>query len=230
MGIAEEDKALQSFIKNLCGYKPSKTQLPVYRSVWDIHPDTLSYNDQTNRLACLGAAVIKEVVTHFLYRKFLMASASQIVEASQKITSRTYLNRMVKRLKMDRYHLEGEKALLLREHINANILKAFVGAVYIDKGHDFAEKCITKQLLLNASNLESILQENSNYKGKLMAWAQKNKSEIAFKATQELKYGERKVYVISLYINKEWISNGCDSIVKNAEQLAAMAACETLEI
>lgn len=224
----EEAKKLQSFIKDTCGFKPSIKQLPLYRTIWVSCLDNDTINNE--RLACLGNSVMKEVITHYLFQKFLRASAFQISEFYLKLTQRTYLSRIVQRLKLDQHPLEGETALLLRDFIYTDMLKAFIGALLIDKGHSFTENFIHKKMLQLDSNLNNILQESINYKGKLMAWAQKNKSTVVYKPTKELKYGNKKIYVVSLYINNEWIANGCDAVVKCAEQIASLSACEILEL
>ena len=224
----ETDKDLQSCIKQICGHKPSKHRLALYRTAW-----TVPQNRETaehDRLACLGHAILEEVIIHFLFQKYLRAPAVRLYDYYHKLTQRTYLSRVVRRLKMDRYHLEDENLIPLTEYINTDILKAFIGALFLDKGPVFTQKTITKYLLQWEATCNRIVEESGNPKGKVMAWIQKNKSTANFRVSKELKFANQKVFVVSLYINNEWIANGCDSVVKNAEQYAAMAACETLNI
>ena len=138
---------------------------------------------------------------------------------------------MAHRLQLDTFAPEGkDDSLMLRDCIHSDMLKALVGAVSIVKGYAFAEKLVLKQLNQLESAIKAIGGNNPNYKGRLMAWGQKNKADIRFKANKTLKYNGKIYHVVALYINNEWVANGCDTTVKDAEQHAAILACDSVHL
>ena len=166
-----------------------------------------------------------------MFEKFPYGDANLLEDMQERILHHARLGRMAQRLQME-YHpsSEDEDALLLRDHINSDILKAFVGATFLTKGYPFIRRIILSQLKQQEQTIQEIGSDNTNYKGKIIAWSQRNKSEIRFKVNKEIKYNGKILHVVSLYANNEWISNGCDTLVKNAEQHASLNALDTLSI
>ncbi len=228
--IFAKDKEFQAYLKTICGFRPKRNRLHTYRKAWAIPLLEPSLSENNERLSCLGETILRSSLCLFLYRKYLLSTSEQIQDLYQKVTHHAYLSRIAQRLKMDCYPQTDEKFLLLRDYINSDILMAFLGALYLDKGGDFTQKIILNYLLEQQTAFKEIAESTSNFKGKVMAWGQKNKSEIRYQISKELKYNNRNLYVVSLYVNNEWIANGCDTIIKNAEQHASIVACEQLSI
>jgi ribonuclease-3 len=152
-------------------------------------------------------------------------------EMRNRIAHHARLSRMAQRLQITgRSASNDENALLLRDHINSDILKALIGAISLCNGYDTAARLIQKQLKQQEQTIKDVASDNTNYKGKIMAWGQRNKAEVRFKLTKEVRYNGKNLHVVSLYINNEWVANGCDILVKNAEQHASLNALESLSI
>ena len=74
-----------------------------------------------------------------------------------------------------------------------------------------------------------MLFEESNFKSKILNWAQKNHKKISFEHSVEPNGRDRRLYRVQLLINNKSFAEGLDYTIKKAEQLAAEHACEKVE-
>ena len=227
------DKEFRQYIRNLCGFRITEHQIALWRLVWTPNIESLQTEakEDNGRLVFLGEQLIQHVLSAFIYKKFPCSDTAFLTEALERISHHVFLSRMAQRLQIDYQAVhEQEDVLFLRDHINSDILKALVATIYICKGYARAENFLLKLLSGQQENIREICQGTTNHKGKLIAWGQRNKSDIRFKLNKELKYNGKTLHVVSLFINNEWIANGCDTLIKNAEQHAAMTALESLNV
>ena len=223
--------ALKKFLRRQFGIRVPARSLPLFESAW--HPKTSVPKNAPNnaRLSFLGENVLDSVLVGFLYEKFPFMDSAFLEEMRNRIAHHARLSRMAQRLQITgRSASNDENALLLRDHINSDILKALIGAISLCNGYDTAARLIQKQLKQQEQTIKDVASDNTNYKGKIMAWGQRNKAEVRFKLTKEVRYNGKNLHVVSLYINNEWVANGCDILVKNAEQHASLNALESLSI
>jgi ribonuclease-3 len=220
---------LRKKLRHTLGLRISGQMLPLYESVWK--PKAFSPKDSANneRLAFLGESVLSSVLTAYLYEKFPCMDPLSLEDLRNRISHHARLSRMAHRMKLAyRPDNNDEDALLLRDIVNSDILKALIGAITLTKGYRHAQKMIHAQLRQQEQTIREIGSDSPNYKGKLMAWGQRNKADIRFKVAKEIKYNGKSLHIVSLYINNEWVSNGCDTLVKNAEQHASLNALDSI--
>jgi len=181
------------------------------------------------RLEYLGDAVLSAIVADFLYRKYPRANEGFLTKLRSKLVSRDHLNKLSRQIGLDAYVKKNGANVSLARSINGDAFEAFMGAVYLDKGYKFAYKVFVKRIIGLYIDMDALEKEDTNYKGKLLTWTQKNRKLIKYKVHQELRASNRqKQYVIHLYIDNDYMSEGCDFTIKGAEQHAAMHACEEL--
>ena len=77
--------------------------------------------------------------------------------------------------------------------------------------------------------MDTMLFEESNFKSKILNWAQKTHKQISFEHTVEPDGHNRKLYKVKLLINNESFAEGLHYTIKKAEQMAAERACEKIE-
>ena len=228
-GLSGEE--LRKRLRNSFGLRISRQSVPLYESVWMPKLYAPKNSPNNERLAFLGENILHSVLATYLYEKFPCNDPLLLEDLRDRIVHHARLSRMAHRLQIEyRADTANEDALLLRDYINSDIVKALIGAVTLTKGYKHAEKLILTQLRQQEQTIKEIGANNPNYKGKVMAWGQRNKAEIRFKLTKEVKYNGKNLHVVSLYINNEWVANGCDLLVKNAEQHASLNALDTLSI
>jgi ribonuclease-3 len=71
---------------------------------------------------------------------------------------------------------------------------------------------------------------DTNYKNKLLSWAQRNGKELIFDSVDEKQEGVRKVFTIAIMIDGEQIATGNGFNKKEAGQVAAQKAIEVLGV
>jgi ribonuclease-3 len=76
--------------------------------------------------------------------------------------------------------------------------------------------------------VDEIERTDTNFKSRILEYAQREKKLLEFRVIQEIGEGHRKQYLVELYIDNEAVSRGQDFSIKSAEQIAAGKACEAL--
>lgn len=117
---------------------------------------------------------------------------------------------------------------LSRSHIFGNALEALIGAVYLDQGFARTRKFIMNQVIKPYINIQELESTDTNYKNKLLSWAQKNSHTLTFDTLEEKMEGARKVFTIGIILNDEQIAVGTGYNKKEAGQVAAQKAIEVL--
>ena len=113
--------------------------------------------------------------------------------------------------------------------IHGNVFEALIGALYLDKGYNKTKDIIINKLLLTFMDLDSVLQEEHNYKSKIINWAQKHRHKIRFENHVSSNLKGRKLFISQCYFNNQCIAEAEDFTIKKADQLAAEKAWEQLQ-
>jgi ribonuclease-3 len=223
------DKEIAKFLKNILGFKPKN--LDFYKMAF-IHSSASSKNAICNainneRLEYLGDAVLSAVIADFLFKKFPFHPEGPLTEMRSKIVCRDHLNILSRKMGLTEF-------IIIEPHthpkaINGNVLEAFIGALYLDKGYEKAKKIIINKLLFSFMDLDSVLQEEHNYKSKLINWAQKNNYKIRFENNVADNPSGRKLFISRCFLNGQFIAEAEDFKVKKADQLAAEKVWEQLQ-
>lgn len=215
------DDQLKKYIRNLFGFSPKNLEL--YKTAF-IHRSLTTKSKvgtvlNNERLEYLGDAILSAVVADFLFKKFPFLSEGPLTEIRSKIVCRDRLNLLSKKIGLDDY-------ISIEENVRAksalgDAFEAIVGAIYLDQGYDKTKKVIIRKILLTYLDLESIIAEESNFKSKVLSWAQKNHKKIRFTHTEQSNESHRKLFKAGVYVDDELFGEGVDFTVKKAEQLAS---------
>jgi ribonuclease-3 len=223
----------KQYIKNLLGFVPRDLalyeQALAHRSATNNEGKSVRINNE--RLEYLGDAILSAVVADFLYRKYPNADEGFLTNLRSKLVSRDHLNNLSRKIGLDVHIKKTNINLNLSHSIKGDAFEAFIGAMYLDKGYNFSQKVIISRILGLYIDIDALEKIDTNYKGKLLIWAQKYKKKIEYKVSKRSPASQRqKQYVVQLFIDDEFVSEGCDSSIKRAEQHAAMCACENLHL
>jgi ribonuclease-3 len=222
------DKEIEKFLKNILGIKPRK--LDIYKMAF-IHSSASSKNAVSNtlnneRLEFLGDSVLNTAVADFLFKKFPLHTEGPLTEMRSKIVCRDHLNKLSRKMGINHFIIVEPKCH--PKSINGNVFEALMGALYLDKGYNKTKDVIINKLLHTFMNLDSVLQEEYNYKSKLINWAQKNNFKIRFENhTADILKG-RKLFISRCYLNNDFIAEAEDFTIKKADQSAAEKAWNQL--
>jgi len=231
--FSSKEKRLATSIKMITGSKP--LNLSVYRLA--LTPAGLGlesnkgFRISNERLEFLGDAVLGAVIAEHLFKKYPYRDEGFLTETRSKLVNRETLNdvgikiglKMVLEQVIDNRQFTGNKSLY------GDILEAFLGAVYLDRGYKFSKKLILQRVLIHM-DLDGMITTVSNYKSKIIEWAQKENRQTEFKVLHIHGNQRFKEFVVALEVNGEQISQGKGPTKKKAEQEASKNACDALQI
>ncbi len=232
--LDEREKFLKKSVKYLIGENPSNLQL--YRLAF-LHSSASkesiakTYKESNERLEFLGDSVLGMVTASYLFKKFPFKDEGFLTEIRSRMVSRESLNLLGRKIGLDKIieHENQNRAALSRSSMYGDAMEAFVGAIYLDKGFAFTQKFIIKKILTQHFDLETVVQNNPNFKSILIEWSQREGKKIVFEISEE-GHHHNKEFTASILLDTEKVTEGKGYSKKKAEQTAAMKACELLEI
>jgi ribonuclease-3 len=177
-----------------------------------------SVTEHNERLEFLGDAVLELVVTDYLYRNY--SEPEGIGDAGAKLGYEPLL-------RMSRGEKNGSDRA--RQQILANAFEAVIGAVYLERGYEEAEKFITAHIL---NKLEDILATGSwrDPKSHLQEVSQRIDGHTpVYKVLTEEGPDHDKIFTLGVYVGDKLMGKGSGSSKQNAQQEAAKAALVTYE-
>jgi ribonuclease III len=226
------NKALRQSIRNIFGFYPRNIFLYQlagrHKSASKEFVNGLKLSNE--RLEYLGDAVLSSVIADYLFKKFPYKEEGFLTEMRSRIVSRVHLNKLSKRLGIDKLTESEESCSNYSKSLYGNAFEAFVGALYLDKGYEFARKIIVKRVIEVHIDMDKIEHQELNCKSQLIEWSQKEKIPVEFRVLDEIGNGYHKQYIVELMVGNEVFSTGQDYSIKGAEQIAASKALDKLEI
>jgi len=223
------EKEIAKFLKHILGIK--YRNLDVYKMAF-IHSSASLKNAASciinnERLEYLGDAVLNAVIADYLFKKFPFQPEGPLSEMRSKIVCRDHLNKLSKTIGLTQLVVIEPKCH--PKSIHGDTFEALIGALYLDKGYEKTKEVIINKILLTFMDLNTVLQEEHNYKSKLINWGQKNNFKIRFESRETGNFKGRKLFISQCYLNNECIAEAEDYKIKKAEQLAAEKAWEQLQ-
>ncbi len=228
-----QDKRLASSIKMIIGRKP--LNLSLYRLA--LTPSSLGeetsqgFKISNERLEFLGDAVLGSVIAEHLFKKFPYRDEGFLTETRSKLVNREKLNEIGIKigLKKTLEQVVSKRQFTGNKSLFGDILEAFLGAVYLDRGYRFTQRLILQRILIHM-DLDEMISTVTNYKSKIIEWSQKESKNIEYKVLSVHGNQRFKEFVVELNVNGESVAEGKGSTKKKAEQEASKNACEILQI
>jgi len=218
-----KEKRITPYLKNIFGFYPGNIFL--YKQAFkhksiakEIKGGIKNCNE---RLEYLGDAVLDAIVADFLFKKYPFKDEGFLTETRSKIVSRTQLNKLAQKLGVDKMVESDKYSKLTKRSLSGDALESLIGAIYLDKGYSFTRKIIIKRILKTHINIEELVETETNYKSRLIEWAQKEKKEVKFLTTDIIVKNNNKLYEITVVINEKPYEKAQHFSIKGAEQLAS---------
>ncbi|SIS72942.1 ribonuclease III [Belliella pelovolcani] len=229
----KNEKRLAAAIKHMVGSKPfnlSLYKLAIkHASIAEESINGLKISNE--RLEFLGDAVLGTIVAEFLFIKFPYRDEGFLTETRSRMVNREALNLIAIKIGLAKLINEELKGRNIAGHksINGDALEALIGAIYLDRGYAFTKHFILKRIIIHF-DVDDIISTTSNFKSKLIEWAQKESKEIDFNLLSITGSQRFKEFLIEVKVNGEAIAEGKGATKKKAEQEASKNACENLNI
>ena len=216
-------------LEHLLGYTPN--HLPYYQLAL-MHRskiEELAHNNE--RLEFLGDAILGSIVAEYLFKKYPTQPEGYLTEMRSRIVRRETLNNVALRMGLNKLvqYNQNDRGLS-RSHIFGNALEALIGAVYLDQGFTRTRSFILKQVIKPYIDIELLESTDTNFKNKLLSWAQKNSFVLTFDTIEEKVEGSRKIFTIGVMLDGDMVATGSGYNKKEAGQVAAQKALEALNI
>ncbi len=217
------DRSLANSIHNIFGFYPKNIEL--YKLAFthkSMSIKATGYNISNERLEFLGDAVLSTIVAQFLFKKFPTRQEGFMTEMRSKIVSRASLNKLSLKFGLENlinYAKTNEQSK--SKSMGGNAFEAFTGALFLDYGYDFAYKIMVNRVIKLHIDLDELEKNETNYKSKLLEWAQRQKRHVVFNQVAVKGVGYDRLYHIQVTIDDKEYGKAADHSTKGAEQLAA---------
>lgn len=217
------DKALFDYIHNIFGFYPKNIAL--YRVAFthkSVAAETVgNYHVSNERMEYLGDAVLSTAVADYLFRTYPTQPEGFLTEMRSRIVSRASLNKLSEKLGFGDYIRHTPDVGSNAHSMGGNAFEALMGAIYLDRGFDFAKHIIIDRIVRIHIDLEQLLTTDVNFKSKLLEWSQKNRKSTVFKMLEEIGEGHKKQFHVQIVIDEQPYADAIDRSIRGAEQLAA---------
>lgn len=226
---ASSSRELQRSIKNIFGFQAGNLHL--YRLAFrhkSANKDVNGIKINNERLEYLGDAILGSVIADFLFKKFPYKDEGFLTEMRSKIVCRSNLNKLSRKLGIDRLIESSHDTKNTSKSMKGDAFEAFIGALYLDRGYDFTRKVIIRRIINIHIDIDAMEHIDTNFKSKLIEWAQKEKKEVDFRVISERDEIKNRQYEVEVYLDGDPISRGIDFSIKGAEKIAAEKACKLL--
>jgi ribonuclease-3 len=230
--LFSKDRKFIASVRNLVGFTPGN--IAVYhlafrhRSTAEEHPSGVKLSNE--RLEYLGDAILGAVIAELLFKKFPYREEGFLTEMRSKIVNREHLNKLAMKLGIDHFMNNYIDPAAKNRSAYGDAFEALVGAVYIDKGFDVTRNLIINRFVRHHVDLESIENQDTNFKSRVINWAQRERKNIEFEFLEEVDNGGKRLLRVRILLDGVEMARGEDFSKKRAEQIAAEKACIQLGI
>lgn len=203
------ERMIGFFPKNLSLYQKAFT----HKSAVSPNNKSIAHNE---RLEFLGDAVLDSIIAHYLWLSFPTESEGALTQLKAKLVRRKTLNKLGQELNLIDFIQQKNNT---SEATYGNTLEALIGAIYLDRGYEMAQKFVVNQLIPKL-DIHAIMDTEVDFKSRVMEWGQKNKKQLDFVVTTSTS-SNTKGYEVVLEVDGDEKGTGKASSKKEAEQLAA---------
>ena len=168
--------------------------------------------NHNERLEFLGDAVLELAVTEYLYMNFPDKAEGDLTSYRAALVNANMLSEIAQDLGLNDYLLlsRGEAKDLgrARQYILANTIEALIGAVYLDRGYNFAEKFIKENVL---NRIEEVISKKLFRDPKSLF--QERAQEVhgvtpTYEVIKEWGPDHNKHFIVGVYLGKNLIAEG----------------------
>ena len=234
--LSARDQSLQVALRSLVGYTPKNFQLFELALLHSSLGKTTKegHRESNERLEYLGDAVLNMIIAEYLFKKFPFKDEGFLTEIRSRIVKRESLNQLARKLnvhKIIEFQDNNKPATRDRaKSIYGNALEAIIGAVFLDRNYKYCKKFVLEGIVQQHLDLEKVIQTDTNYKSKIIEWAQKGQHEVVFESTAIEETPPYNQFVVRLLVDDVETAVGKGSSKKKAEQDAALKACALLKL
>lgn len=220
------EKHLYQAIKNIFGFYPRNIFLYrlafLHKSAGEENVRGVKINNE--RLEFLGDAILDAITADYLFKTFPTKDEGFLTEMRSKIVSRVQLNKLSQKLGLEKLVRLDSGSNNIYRSFQGDAFEALIGAMYLDRGYAFTRHILLERVIKHYFDINELVNLESNFKSRMIEWAQKEKKQLTFVVVEETGTGYKKQYIIELLVDNIALSRGQDYSIKGAEQNAAEKA------
>lgn len=222
-------KKLNNSLASILGYYPRNKKLYelafIHRSASAFINNGTPVNNE--RLEFLGDAVLDSIVAEYLFLNFPDKNEGFLSTMRSKIVKRNQLNSIAVKIGIDKLIISN--LYTSSKHIYGNAFEALIGAIYLDKGYNYTRKYVIGKILKTYVNLELLESHETDFKSRIIEWAQKNRVELKFECKEENSGKDNtQIFISTILVANQLIGQGKGLSKKDAEQNAAEQALNAI--
>lgn len=188
-----------------------------------------SVNENNERLEFLGDAILSSIVANYLFMKYPYKDEGFLTEMRSKMVNRQKLNDVAVKMGLKKITQFNKLDMSLKKsQIFGNSLEALIGAIYLDKGYNKTQQWIESTIVKTHMFTDDLEAIEINIKNKLYGWANKNGKILSFDTIEETVERGRRLFTLAVVVDGQAIADAKGYNKKDASQLAAFKAVETL--
>ncbi len=180
------------------------------------------------RLEFLGDAVLELVITDYLYNKYPDNNEGDLTSYRAALVNTISISRAASELDMDDFLLlskgESKDTGKARQYILADTFEAVIGAIYLDRNYDMAQKFIADSLFKYTEEIVSkrLWQDSKSY------FQEESQEHVgvtpSYKMLEEIGPDHEKQFTVGVFLKDELVEKGKGRSKQDAEQEAASRA------
>lgn len=231
--LIRKDRAFVKAITNVTNIAPDNVYLyTLALTHTSFAKQNTSGKQETNeRLEFLGDSILGAVIAEFLFKKFPYKDEGFLTEIRSRIVNRESLNHIAVRIGLNALvKIDQNNANARYKSINGNALEALVGAIYLDKGYKTTKKFVLDKLIKPHFDINTLVNTTSNFKSKLIEWAQGQNKSIRFDTVEQKQSGNVTEFKAEVIIDDKPLATGNGYSKKKAEQMAAEKSLALLNV
>lgn len=188
--------------------------------------------DSYERLEFLGDAVVGLTVSEYLFLKYQDEREGFMTRLKTKLVSGVCLAELAGKLNLNNHIVMNRKALDERKSSNPKLmedcLEALIGALFLDLGLGAVRHFLLS--LINTHVDHGNLQLMTNAKDALMGYCQQQKVDLPEYAMLPVNADSAVKFAIQTFVDGVSVGIGTGQTKKDAEQMSAQTALETLGV
>lgn len=187
-------------------------------------------DSQSNeRLEYLGDAVIETIVSDILYKQYKKANEGQLTNMRVKLVQRETLNRVANKMGLEKIIKTSNMNKTHNFNVYGNAFEALMGAIYLDRGFDFTYYYLKDVVLKKYMDMSAEINNDHDYKSKLIEWCQKYHVPIEYSVVNESKDKEHNIiFKTEVLLNGIHGGMGTGYSKKESQQKASQAALKKI--
>lgn len=188
--------------------------------------------DSYERLEFLGDAVLDLIAAEILFHKYSKKDEGFLTKIRAKLVKGETLAYFSTELGLDELMEMGERPgnTKISNSILADVFESIIAAIYITKGYSNAFQFV-EYVFDKFVNFEDLIHTVDNYKSALLEYTQAERLPLpSYRTINESGPGHNRTFEVTVLIGEKEYGTGIGKSKKKAEQLAAEAALQMLNI